>query len=358
MMRFFFGLGLVLAVVGTACGVANETASVPGVGGGGAGGAPVADASSSSAGPSSGSSNTLGEAFTVTFDKITLMPGEENTKCVVKRVPNDGAIHVGNIHNVLSESSHHLIVYRVKDAAEQTTPFECQPFADLLKPEKGAPLMITQKHDDTLALPKGVSFAFEPGQMVRLEMHYINPTAEPREASASATFYAMPDADVKADADLLFVGNPDINLAPKSKATLGPTFVPVPAQLGDANFFGVTGHTHRFGTKVTVATAAAKGEPDNSVYDVADWQWGEPETVYHDPPFQVPAGGGFQFTCEWNNTSDQKVTFGESANDEMCFFWTYYYPSQGAFVCVHTDQVAGGVNLCCPGNPFCSKLFE
>ena len=32
--------------------------------------------------------------------------------------------------------------------------------------------------------------------------------------------------------------------------------------------------------------------------------------------------------------------FGESANNEMCFFWAYYYPSKGAYVCVHTD--AGG----------------
>jgi hypothetical protein len=41
----------------------------------------------------------------------------------------------------------------------------------------------------------------------------------------------------------------------------------------------------------------------------------------------------------------------------MCFFWAYYYPSQGAFVCAHTDQVPGGYDLCCPGNPVCGMLF-
>ena len=39
------------------------------------------------------------------------------------------------------------------------------------------------------------------------------------------------------------------------------------------------------------------------------------------------------------------MTFGESATQEMCFFWTYYYPSQGSYLCVHSDQVAGGVNV-------------
>ena len=28
--------------------------------------------------------------------------------------------------------------------------------------------------------------------------------------------------------------------------------------------------------------------------------------------------------------------------------------AQGARVCAHTDQFAGGYNLCCPGDPFCS----
>ncbi|MBM4359987.1 MAG: hypothetical protein FJ096_17930 [Deltaproteobacteria bacterium] len=314
--------------------------------------------SSTSAGPSSGATNPMGEAFVVTFDAVELQPGEEDTKCVVKRLTNAAAIHVGNIHNVLSDTSHHLIVYRVADTEEKTEPFACQPFADLLNPAKGTPLMITQKHDDQLSLPKGVGFEIEAGQMIRLEMHYINATTSPRKASATSTFYAMPEADVKAKADLLFVGNPDVEVPPMAKATLGPTYTPVPASLADASFFGITGHTHQFGTKVTVSTATEKGKPTQSVYDVENWLWGEPETVYHDPAFKVPAGGGFEFTCAWNNTTDKSLGFGESANDEMCFFWTYYYPSNGAFVCVHTDRVPGGIDLCCPGHPACSQLFK
>ena len=340
-------------------------ASVPGCGGStetapsasGAGGASAAGVTSTSSGPSSGATNPLGEAFSVSFDAVTLQPGEEDTKCVVKRLDNPAALHVGNIHNTLSDTSHHLIVYLVSDTEERLEPFGCQPFADLLNPAKGKPLMISQKHEDELALPKGVGFAIEAGQMVRLEMHYINATASPREASATSTFYAMAEDEVTAKADLLFVGNPDVKVPPMSKATLGPTFTPVPAALADANFFGITGHTHKFGTSVTVATASDKGKPTQSVYDVENWLWGEPETVYHDPAFTVPEGGGFEFTCEWNNTTNKELGFGESANDEMCFFWTYYYPSEGAFVCVHTDQAPGGVDLCCPGHPLCGQLF-
>ena len=104
----------------------------------------------------------------------------------------------------------------------------------------------------------------------------------------------------------------------------------------------------------------SKNGTDKPIYDVPDWSWSEPATVYQDPPFEVPSGGGFRFSCSWNNTSDKSVKFGESANDEMCFFWAYYYPSAGAKVCVHTDQVLGGLDICCPdaGEETCGKLLD
>ena len=124
------------------------------------------------------------------------------------------------------------------------------------------------------------------------------------------------------------------------------------------NFFGMTGHTHRYGTSVTVATTPSKDGADTPVYDVPGWSWSEPATVKFDPPMHVPQGGGFRFACSWNNTGDQEVGFGESAKDEMCFFWSYYYPSRGARVCVHTDAYGpGGYDLCCPGPAVCQQIL-
>ena len=274
------------------------------------------------------------------------------------RLGNDVPVKIHQIHNVLPAGSHHLIVYQTADTVEQPAPFDCQPFADTLDASKGSPVMITQKAEDVLTLPDGVAFTFPPGVMVRLEMHYLNSTGMPLDISATSTFITMPEADFTDEASFLFVGNPDISIAPMSSAVLGPTFMQLPANLHGVSFFGITGHTHQWGTNVTVAAADAEAGPDVSVYDVPNWKWSEPETVYHDPPFQIPDGGGFRFTCEWDNQSASQVGFGESANQEMCFFWAYYYPSQGAFVCGHTDQVAGGIDVCCPGSPFCAYFFN
>jgi hypothetical protein len=342
----------------TACGGgASQTTTGGGGHGGnaGAGGGTGAGMSGSSSSGAGGS--TAGESFSVTFDPVTIGAGEENTRCVLKKLKNLGPIHVGQIHNVLGPGSHHLIVYKTSDTVEQPTPFDCQPFADLLHPEKGTPLMITQKKDDLLELPPGVAFGLGAEQMIRLEMHYINTTTAPLDVTSTSTFITMNEADFKDEADFLFFGDPDIKLPPQSAATLGPIYIPQPAMLEGVKYFGFTGHEHHLGTGVKVSSAPSKTGPDTPIYDVPGWTWSEPATVYKDPPVTVPSGGGFHLTCTWQNDGASAVKFGESANDEMCFFWTYYYPSKGAFVCAHSDQVTGGVDLCCPGSPLCSLVF-
>ncbi len=359
-MRLPIGLGVLvgsLALGALGCSGDDEAATGAGAGaatsassGTGQGGATSTSATSST------SSGVIPEdAFTVTFGPVDVQPGFESTQCVVKRLGNPDAAHIGAIINKLSPGSHHLIVYRTADTEEQLTPFDCDPFVDTLNPAKGSPLMVTQKAEETLSLPTGVAFSLEANQMVRLEMHYINASGSKLSVSASSSF--VPVQNFTDEADFLFIGNPDISIPPQSKDTVGPTYFPLPAMFADAKIFALTGHTHQWGTNVTVAAAQTESGPDTPLYNVQDWQWDEPATVYPSPPFPMPAGGGFRFTCEYNNLSSKTVDFGESANAEMCFFWAYYYPSQGAFVCAHTDQVPGGLDLCCPGDPLCSQLF-
>jgi hypothetical protein len=292
-------------------------------------------------------------SYTVTWGPVTVQPGVEDTQCVTVPVGNTETLRVNQIHNVLGDASHHLIVYRVADTTEQSTPYPCDPFTDTLDPAKGSPLMITQKYEETLVLPDGVAFSLEPNQFVRLEMHFINASDSPKEVMATSTFSPIPDAEFEHEADFLFIGDVDIDIPPNSTHTVGPTYFPIPGEFAGSNFFGITGHQHQYGTDVYVATTDGENGTDTPVYDLDNFDWDEPETVYHDPPFQVPGGGGFRFTCQWNNTSDQTLSFGESAGDEMCFFWAYYYPSKGARVCAESS----GFQLCCPGNALCDQVF-
>ncbi len=296
------------------------------------------------------------DSYQLIWGPVTVQPGEEDTRCVTVRLGNVPRIHVGQIHNQLSGGSHHLIVYRTIDTAESLTPTHCNPFSDTLDPDKGSPLMITQRHDETLQLPTGVAFTLAPNQMIRLEMHFINTTDAPLEVKSTSTFIPMAEAEFHDEADFLFIGTPDIRLQPNTAATVGPVYFPMPPEFASSKFFAMTGHTHKFGKNVHVATAANTGDTGTPVYDHPDWLWSEPTTTYFDPTFALPNNGGFRFSCDYQNTSNQQVKFGESANDEMCFFWAYYYPSQGSRVCIHTDMLAGGADVCCPGDAYCALI--
>jgi hypothetical protein len=282
--------------------------------------------------------------------------GEERTQCVVKNLGNPTEINVGRFDNHISSSSHHLIVYRSTDP-EAPEPFDCEPFLDTLDPSKGSPVMITQKHDDFLQMPPGIAYTMPANQNMRLELHYINSTQATVDVEATTTVTVLPDGTVEQHADLLFVGTLDISLPPKTTTSIGPVFFPLASDVGDPNFFAITGHTHAYGKNVTVDSVANADDPGQSVYDIPGWSWSEPETFVHDPPFKVPQGGGFRFQCDYENTSNSTITFGESATKEMCFFWTYYYPSQGAKVCIHSNKIGADMTGCCPGpSLLCSFL--
>jgi hypothetical protein len=369
------GLGLVLVAAFVAgCGakqtrsLLGSDAGVPGAGDDGAS-PPGTDAAMEPPGADAGTPASMdsgtgvrvdgGTAYTLTWGPVSVPSGTEHTQCVVKRLGNADKIHIGTIHNQLGTTSHHMIVYRVADTVEQPTPFDCQPFRDTLDPTKGSPLIISQKKDDTLQLPSGIGYTLDANQMFRIELHYINTTRQTQEAMASTTVIAIDPANFIFEADFLFIGDGDIQIPPMSMKTLGPIYFQLPSEYQGVNFFAITGHEHRLGTNVTISIAAGKTStvPDVSVYDVPNWLWSEPATVVHDPPFNVPNNGGFRFTCDWTNTTTMAVSFGESANDEMCFFWAYYFPSLGAKVCFHTERIPGGADFCCPGSPGC-QLFQ
>lgn len=317
-------------------------------------------ACSSGNGQQADSSVPTGTKLTLAWGPVNVPPGQEGTQCIWLKLPTSGAIPVNQIHNTLSPTSHHLIVYKDDmHTTEQTTPVDCQPFTGALNASGMiAPIAITQTHDDTIALPDGVAYTMSAGQMVKIEMHYINSTDAMATAEATVDLFAADPATIKNEAGVLFAGTPDIDIAAGAVRSVH-AFLPLPAalDLSAAHVFAITGHTHRFGTDVQVSVAASPTGPMTSVYAPKPFVWSEPLTQAQNPPFSVPVGGGFDFTCTYHNTNTngQSVKFGESANDEMCFFWAYYWPSQGSRVCFHTDQY-GGHDVCCPGDAICGLI--
>jgi hypothetical protein len=305
-----------------------------------------------------------GEKFSLTWGPVSVPAGREDTQCIWMRLPNTTEIKVHQMHNVLNAASHHLIVYKDDmDTTEQLTPTPCQPFTGALNTTGMiAPIAITQKHDDMIFLPNRVAYTFAPNQMVKLEMHYLNASDQTQQVQATVDFFVAEPSSIDYEASILFTGSPDVSIAPGETKTLHQFFlVPDYLDLSESKIFAITGHTHKLGTNVNVRVGPSKTGPMTEVYAPNPFKWDEPETTaYNGDPFSIPNGGGLDFECTWTNTTSQTVGFGESATDEMCFFWAYYYPSQGSKVCIHTEQYGGanGLNACCPGDSLCSLIDD
>lgn len=283
-------------------------------GSGGTGGGGSVDAGGSDAGGS--------PTYDVTVGPITLAPGEERTVCVDKKIAASRPVDVVKIASEMTKGGHHLVFYKSAATVESTTPFACQTFRDVLGGT--VPLYIAQKPSTELNFPTGVAYTMPASQMLRVELHFVNTTPQPLAVSGMVHLGEAKEGTITEHANLMFYGNVGIFLPPQSMATVGPSFHAIAA---GRKVFGLTGHQHKLGTSVTIELAPDAFTSGTELYKNTNWD--EPPLTIFNPPIAATGTQGLRYTCTYNNTTNGIVTFGENADQEMCFLWAYYYPDQG-----------------------------
>jgi hypothetical protein len=273
--------------------------------------------------------NPDAQTFDAQIGPIPLSVGEERTVCITKRLTNSEAMYATAIGADLAPGSHHLILYRSPATTENLTPKDCSPFQGILDGE--APLMIVEKAHDELDLPDGVGLKLAPQQMVKIEAHYINTTGGALEGMGDMKIEAVPVASAgqMVESDLSFWGTHNITIPPNSSWSTG---VKWQRGIPGAKAFAVTTHQHHFGSEFKVWYSPTPS--DTSAPPIADTtDWANPPLYRLNPLVQFDDSSGLSYECDWKNTSSSTVKFGESALEEMCFLWVYYYPSQGFDIC-------------------------
>jgi len=260
----------------------------------------------------------------LTIPPRMIAPGEEITMCREIRLGNADAMLIRRIHVSIPTGSHHVIVYRSRATAEQPELQRCMGLGGIL--EGTAPMFIAQQHESGIDFPPGVGLDIAADQMIRLEEHFVNTGAAPIMAGARVTFDLAPRAGLTV-ADMMFWGTQGINVAPRSMGRAQYFRPALPA----VNVFGLTSHTHQYGVRSTIEVATALTGNGREVHRSESWE--EPPLTRFDPPLTFNEGEGLRLVCNYNNTTDRTLRFGESFFQEMCFLWAYYYPSQGFHVC-------------------------
>jgi hypothetical protein len=264
------------------------------------------------------------QTITASVGPIPLMSNEETTVCITMRLPNTEAVYIPRITVNLAPGSHHLVVYRSMATEENLTPTPCTAFQGILQGQ-AVPLMISERPADDLTFPQGVALKIQPHQMIELEAHYINTGATAIQGMGAAHFETVPVTTANViESDLAFFGTLGIVIPPGQQSN-GPIFV---AGKAGTHGFALTTHQHRLGTEFKIWAANSASDTNHApVADTTDWA--NPPLYRLSPELDFNGSNGVAYQCTWNNTTGQIVTFGESALQEMCFMWMYYYPSQG-----------------------------
>ena len=252
----------------------------------------------------------------------TISPGEEAVKCVVVELGNDEPVVVRRFRTTLNEGSHHMIVYK-SDGPADPTPFACQSFGVA----GGSAIFIAQQAHSELIFPttpEGAPVGLEmvAHQALTLEIHYINPTAAPLDVEGTVELDVLPASAEVVPSSFAFLGAFSIpTIAPHSDADTGVLFQSMPS---DSHVFALTTHQHQLGTRMRVWYASDVNDLSTQIADSTSWS--DPPLVTFDPalPF-LGTSKGMAYQCHWQNPTNTAVNGGLSANDEMCFFWAYYY---------------------------------
>jgi hypothetical protein len=122
----------------------------------------------------------------------------------------------------------------------------------------------------------------------------------------------------------------------------------------DVVVFGLSRHTHRWGKDFEVWGVGGTRDGEQ-LFLSRDW---EANTGWAPaPPMLVRAGEGFKFRCDFDNTTNATLVWGDKATDEMCILYGSWYvanPNEApaAQSCIaYRGVTTGGPNGVVVGTP-------
>jgi hypothetical protein len=317
---------------------AGGTTIVPPIAGG-AGGVPVA---AGGAGGASGTPNTGGAAtggdgpyipppgalpdITYTMES-TVAPGGEALMCIYVAMPtNRGVIAVPSAESQFTPGSHHLLAYRTDltsiPVGTTTAPFPCADGAWMVH-ERGS-YYEAQTPMSRRDLPPGVAHRFQPGEVVVIQTHYLNPATDPLDAHAQLTLHTVDVSTVPQEAGSIMFTNVNISVPPggTARSTMSCT---LPSDFNPALLWS---HMHKQGVNFIATTDDPTAVATlGTLYHEMDWDEPHPRSYPYSPPATLHAGTHITFSCDYNNPTSRTLTFGQSAEtNEMCILHGMYWP--------------------------------
>jgi hypothetical protein len=263
---------------------------------------------------------TLSEWKTLLTGDWTMPSGTEGYVCVRKTIEEDFFVTV--FDSINPKGTHHTFL----SMGEPNGPDGIEPCSAGVNAAQQ--IFGSGVGSAPLAFPQGVAIGIKKGTQLVLNLHLFNTGQADLTGTSGTRIRTVAPSDALVVAEHLLAGTIRVDLPPQqTTSTTGYCTMST-----DATIFAVTPHMHTLGVYAKiVAERAAGGEAVlyDGPYDF------EEQRYFSIDPVAVQKGDRVRVDCTHNNTTPQRVMFGESTLEEMCFAGIYRYPSDGSpFMCI------------------------
>jgi Copper type II ascorbate-dependent monooxygenase, C-terminal domain len=251
-----------------------------------------------------------------------LAPGAEVYMCFQFYSP-DEPVAITKVQSISGPGIHHLVIYQASGENEPDAPHEC----NVVIKNSWLPIWASGTASKDMTLPDGTGFTIQPHTQYILQAHLLNASDATMSIRAGINL-SYDRGDTVIPAGLYALGTFDLDI-PANTTDFQRTIDCTPGKT--MNVFTVFPHMHQIGTKLEV-TRSNGAAPPADFYKIDPWTFGnqpmDPLSTTIQPTDTLHA------TCHYDNHSSDPVVYGESSNNEMCFFLLYYYPYTGIDGCI------------------------
>jgi hypothetical protein len=263
-------------------------------------------------------------------------PYSEVWVCEVYPLPTEDSASVNWIEYQQTEGMHHMTLSTMSLSGVYLEPglYECDAlFADNMDGQ----LMFFGAQGDaegTMHLPDGVAATFPPGIQVIHEMHYVNPTKDPVNLYSRINAWTIPSEEVVEGIWGGQVRDENIEIPAEGEHSEWTRCV----FNEDVDVLFLASHTHELGSLFTVSLFDGETVGEE-IYRNDDLH--TPLITQYVDPLSLKAGEGFEYTCSWDNPRGEPVSYGLTAQDEMCNLAIVHMPMSVTAECTVVESSDG-----------------
>lgn len=271
----------------------------------------------------------------VTFQmNVTVKANQEILDCQLVTLPSTlgtNAFMISGSHEY-TQGSHHFGVYTtdftaVPAGADQITDCSADNQNNNLLNHSRGVLYAAQTPTATSGFPPGVGLSVTAGQVVLLNFHYVNVSANEVSASVKVTLTFSPNgAGIKEKAGILFWNDPYIAV-PAGAQAHAQMRCPIPSNI---TVLKVVSHYHKRGVAYSAYIDPSPNQLATTPFYTSS-SWEDPDVLNKTIP--IAGGSAIRYRCDYDNQGGTLSFFeGSSAlKSEMCGFAASYYPDQGEY---------------------------